>query len=210
MRRQTTWVPRWAFRFSQWTTKRRRYSSAVICSFHLNIWDIGGQGSIRKFWSNYYEEVDTFSKHQILDRCCCVGHRQWRQGSNGYVQAAVQRSALWRGRNEKRGIICRNWSEPLFSFSVTKMTWTDHFRPRKSPKWIFLAHLSDSILISRDPSLSRGSGQCIPVAQSREMVWKRLLTGSLSTHTREWSMRDVQKGRWHCFGFLFCYETVIG
>ncbi|KAK8821066.1 hypothetical protein WA538_005698 [Blastocystis sp. DL] len=27
-------------------------------NFHLNIWDIGGQGSIRKFWSNYYEETD--------------------------------------------------------------------------------------------------------------------------------------------------------
>ncbi|KAK8800260.1 hypothetical protein WA171_004895 [Blastocystis sp. BT1] len=33
-------------------------SSLDYRNFHLNIWDIGGQGSIRKFWKNYYEETD--------------------------------------------------------------------------------------------------------------------------------------------------------
>ena len=25
--------------------------------FHVNIWDIGGQKTIRNYWKNYYEEV---------------------------------------------------------------------------------------------------------------------------------------------------------
>jgi len=30
----------------------------VICSFKLNIWDVGGQRSLRSYWRNYFESTD--------------------------------------------------------------------------------------------------------------------------------------------------------
>lgn len=30
----------------------------ISCSFKLNIWDIGGQKSIRSYWRNYFEQTD--------------------------------------------------------------------------------------------------------------------------------------------------------
>jgi ADP-ribosylation factor-like protein 3 len=32
--------------------------SIVRESFKLNVWDIGGQAEIRKYWENYYDNVD--------------------------------------------------------------------------------------------------------------------------------------------------------
>jgi ADP-ribosylation factor-like protein 3 len=32
--------------------------SIVRESFKLNVWDIGGQSEIRKYWENYYDNVD--------------------------------------------------------------------------------------------------------------------------------------------------------
>ena len=32
--------------------------SIVRDSFKLNVWDIGGQAEIRKYWENYYDNVD--------------------------------------------------------------------------------------------------------------------------------------------------------
>lgn len=29
-----------------------------MCRFRLNIWDVGGQKSIRSFWRNYFESTD--------------------------------------------------------------------------------------------------------------------------------------------------------
>ena len=28
------------------------------CSYRLNIWDVGGQKSLRSYWRNYYEQTD--------------------------------------------------------------------------------------------------------------------------------------------------------
>jgi len=29
-----------------------------VCSFKLNIWDVGGQRSLRSYWRNYFESTD--------------------------------------------------------------------------------------------------------------------------------------------------------
>ena len=29
-----------------------------FCSFKLNIWDVGGQRSLRSYWRNYFESTD--------------------------------------------------------------------------------------------------------------------------------------------------------
>lgn len=29
-----------------------------MCSFKLNIWDVGGQRSLRSYWRNYFESTD--------------------------------------------------------------------------------------------------------------------------------------------------------
>ena len=30
----------------------------VLSSFRLNIWDVGGQKTLRSYWRNYYEQTD--------------------------------------------------------------------------------------------------------------------------------------------------------
>lgn len=30
----------------------------MLCSFRLNIWDVGGQKTLRSYWRNYYEQTD--------------------------------------------------------------------------------------------------------------------------------------------------------
>lgn len=30
----------------------------MICRFKLNIWDVGGQKSLRSYWRNYFESTD--------------------------------------------------------------------------------------------------------------------------------------------------------
>jgi len=30
----------------------------AVCSFKLNIWDVGGQRSLRSYWRNYFESTD--------------------------------------------------------------------------------------------------------------------------------------------------------
>ena len=30
----------------------------MLCSFKLNIWDVGGQRSLRSYWRNYFESTD--------------------------------------------------------------------------------------------------------------------------------------------------------
>jgi len=30
----------------------------ALCSFKLNIWDVGGQRSLRSYWRNYFESTD--------------------------------------------------------------------------------------------------------------------------------------------------------
>ena len=38
----------------------KRYINEFNNRYHLNIWDIGGQKTIRNYWRNYYEEVSIF------------------------------------------------------------------------------------------------------------------------------------------------------
>ncbi|CBK20510.2 uncharacterized protein [Blastocystis hominis] len=44
-------------------------------SYHMNIWDVGGQKTIRNYWKNYFEETDAVvwvvdsSDYQRLDLC---------------------------------------------------------------------------------------------------------------------------------------------
>ena len=45
-----------------------------ICSFRLNIWDVGGQKSLRSYWRNYFEQtdsmiwvIDSADVHRMLD-----------------------------------------------------------------------------------------------------------------------------------------------
>ena len=33
-------------------------ASVYMCSLKLNIWDVGGQRSLRSYWRNYYECTD--------------------------------------------------------------------------------------------------------------------------------------------------------
>lgn len=44
------------------------------CSFRLNIWDVGGQKSLRSYWRNYFEQtdamvwvIDSADVHRMLD-----------------------------------------------------------------------------------------------------------------------------------------------
>ncbi len=30
----------------------------MLCSSQLNIWDVGGQKSLRSYWRNYFEQTD--------------------------------------------------------------------------------------------------------------------------------------------------------
>ncbi len=30
----------------------------LCCSYKLNIWDVGGQKTLRPYWRNYYEKTD--------------------------------------------------------------------------------------------------------------------------------------------------------
>ena len=30
----------------------------MYCSYQLNIWDVGGQKSLRSYWRNYFESTD--------------------------------------------------------------------------------------------------------------------------------------------------------
>ena len=46
----------------------------LFCSFRLNIWDIGGQKSLRPYWKNYFENteglvwvVDSADIERVLD-----------------------------------------------------------------------------------------------------------------------------------------------
>ena len=32
--------------------------ACVACRFTLNIWDVGGQKTLRSYWRNYYEQTD--------------------------------------------------------------------------------------------------------------------------------------------------------
>lgn len=48
--------------------------ACLLCSFTLNIWDVGGQKSLRAYWKNYYEDtdglvfvVDSCDKHRLQD-----------------------------------------------------------------------------------------------------------------------------------------------
>ena len=50
------------------------HTSIVCCSFRLNIWDVGGQMSLRSYWRNYFEQtdamiwvVDSADVHRMLD-----------------------------------------------------------------------------------------------------------------------------------------------
>lgn len=38
----------------------KKYINELNNRYHLNIWDIGGQKTIRNYWRNYYEEVSIF------------------------------------------------------------------------------------------------------------------------------------------------------
>ena len=38
----------------------KKYINELNNRYHLNIWDIGGQKTIRNYWRNYYEEVAIF------------------------------------------------------------------------------------------------------------------------------------------------------
>ena len=45
-----------------------------MCSFRLNIWDVGGQKSLRSYWRNYFEQtdamvwvIDSADIHRMLD-----------------------------------------------------------------------------------------------------------------------------------------------
>lgn len=33
-------------------------SPACLCSYQLNVWDVGGQRSLRPYWRNYFEATD--------------------------------------------------------------------------------------------------------------------------------------------------------
>jgi ADP-ribosylation factor-like protein 2 len=30
----------------------------VVCRYRLNVWDVGGQRTIRSYWRNYFESTD--------------------------------------------------------------------------------------------------------------------------------------------------------
>ena len=30
----------------------------MVCSYKLNVWDVGGQKSLRSYWRNYFETTD--------------------------------------------------------------------------------------------------------------------------------------------------------
>ena len=53
----------------------KRYINEFNNRYHLNIWDIGGQKTIRNYWRNYYEEVSIFLFYLYIDRCCNLGCR---------------------------------------------------------------------------------------------------------------------------------------
>ena len=41
----------------------------------MNIWDVGGQKTIRNYWKNYFEEVGVSNLDNRLDRCSYMGNR---------------------------------------------------------------------------------------------------------------------------------------
>lgn len=36
----------------------RTHATHERCSFKLNVWDVGGQKSLRSYWRNYFESTD--------------------------------------------------------------------------------------------------------------------------------------------------------
>lgn len=76
-------------------------------SFRLNIWDIGGQKSLRSYWRNYYEQTDGMvwivdcSDIRQLDDCRQELHGLLKEEVSGEVDGAVQsrlsRDAAQRG-----------------------------------------------------------------------------------------------------------------
>lgn len=38
--------------------KTDKTETSLICSFKLNLWDVGGQKSLRSYWRNYFESTD--------------------------------------------------------------------------------------------------------------------------------------------------------
>jgi len=37
---------------------RALHAAVLTCSYKLNIWDVGGQKTLRPYWRNYYEKTD--------------------------------------------------------------------------------------------------------------------------------------------------------
>lgn len=57
---------------------------SLLCSYQLNVWDVGGQRSLRPYWRNYFEAtdglvwvVDSTDRRRLADcaevGCCCCG-----------------------------------------------------------------------------------------------------------------------------------------
>lgn len=40
------------------TAEHKGYLGLLTLSFKLNIWDVGGQTTIRSYWRNYFEKTD--------------------------------------------------------------------------------------------------------------------------------------------------------
>ena len=53
------------------------YYLCYSCSHRLNVWDVGGQKTLRSYWRNYYEQTDGmvrvyFSTEGFEPGDCCL------------------------------------------------------------------------------------------------------------------------------------------
>lgn len=79
-----------------WSCRRR--------SYQLNVWDVGGQKTLRPYWRNYFEQtdglvwvVDSTDRRRLAD---CAEVRLAIRGGGSRVElmlAAVRRSQGWLG-----------------------------------------------------------------------------------------------------------------
>lgn len=88
-------------------------------SFRLNIWDVGGQKTLRAYWRNYYEQTDGMiwvvdsSDLRRLDDCRAELHGLLKEEVS--VSSGLSRCSDWNKRSLERHFFRRHCQRDLCS-----------------------------------------------------------------------------------------------